>query len=70
MVRDVPPARSPVIAALGVVVGAAALGYVLGYRAHQAVTTRAGVAYATPVQASVAVGRWRYNIPLDVPWID
>jgi len=34
------------------------------------VTVRAGLAYASSVQAVVQIGGWSYAVPLDVPWID
>jgi len=37
---------------------------------HQTVTARAGLAYASSVQAVVQAGGWSYEVPLDVPWID
>lgn len=45
---------------------AAAIGYLVGHRGHQVITTRTGVAYASPYQAVVRdPGGFYYAIPLE-----
>jgi hypothetical protein len=65
-----PPSVLRIAVGLLVVIVAVALGYVVGNRDHQSVTTRTGIAYASPSQASVVARGWTYSISLDVPWID
>jgi hypothetical protein len=59
-----------VLAVIAALSAAGYLGYVRGDRRHHTVTSRAGRAYATSVQAVVQTGGWSYNVRLDVPGID
>jgi hypothetical protein len=59
-----------IVAGLLALMSAGALGYLIGNRDRQSITTRTGIAYSAPGQASVQTGGWTYDVPLDVPWID
>jgi hypothetical protein len=56
---------------LGLVAVAGTVGYLIGNRGHRSVSTRTGIAYASPSEASIVTSGWTYGfVPLDVPWID
>lgn len=62
------PRVVPFAAGFVAAVAAGFLGYLIGHGNHQTVTTRTGVAYASPYQAAVQTGGWTYDIPLRVRW--
>lgn len=68
-----PSRRRPLrvyLLAIAVTVAAGIAGFVLGSDPHRVVTTRAGLAYASSVQAYVQSRGVVYDIPSDVSWVD